>query len=209
MEQKIILKSEEQCIYLIKDTNLDFYLIIPNNKQVSIVLGIFPNMNEEIIKTIPKELDKAIVIPVISAQILTSANHLDATSFKYLDSVFSYLINMSYKILTHNNLVVNQKILLNNHSLYDNFNQKYIEKYQGRVELYNLIPKPELKSKPIFTPIEPVEQKPEFKPVEPPFQSAKNNNSSSDSIEEQIEPILYDEPVLVCSTEKYYHLNKS
>ena len=51
MEQKIISRNEEQCIYLMKETNLDFYLIIPNNKQISILLGLFPDVTEEMIKT--------------------------------------------------------------------------------------------------------------------------------------------------------------
>ena len=51
MEQKIILKNEEQCIYLMKETNLDFYVIIPNKKEVSILLGLFPNITEQIVKT--------------------------------------------------------------------------------------------------------------------------------------------------------------
>lgn len=197
MEQRIISKTEEQCIYLFKETNLDFYLIIPNYKQVSIVLGIFPNITEEVIKTLPKEKDKAIVIPVINDQILTNANQLEPNSFKYLDNIFSYLINTSYKILTYNQLGVNSKILLNNHSSYDTFNQKYIEKYQGRVELYNLIQKTEPKptiNQNIFEPKEP------FKPVSQPFQP-QPTSSSVDTLEEAIDPILYDEPV-IASPEK-------
>lgn len=207
MEQKIILKTEEQCIYLMKETNLDFYLIIPNNKQVSIVLGLFPNVTEDVIKTMPKEKDKAVIIPIINNQVLTNANHLDATSFKYLDSVLSYLINVSYKILTHNNLIVNQKILLNNHSSYINFNQKYIEKYQGRVELYNLIQKPVEKpntNQNIFEPQPEQPSKPDFKPVEPPFTNQPTNNKV-DTIEEEIDPILYDEPVITSPDKKDSH----
>lgn len=208
MEQKIIYKTEEQCIYLIKETNLDFYLIIPNNKQVSIVLGLFPNVTENVIKSIPKEKDKAVVIPVINDQILTSANHLDTTSFKYLDSVLSFLINVSYKILTHNHLEVNQKILLNNHSLYENFNQKYIEKYQGRVELYNLIQKniqQPTSTKNIFEPVIEQSQKQPFTPVEQPFKPQSTISTSNDAIEELIEPILYDEPVVVSPDKKESH----
>ena len=194
MEQKIISKTEEQCIYLMKETNLDFYLIIPNHKQVSIVLGLFPNITEEIIKTLPKENDKAIVIPIINNQILTSANHLDTTSFKYLDSVLSYLINTAYKILTFNQLEVNNKILLNNHSSLENFNQKYIEKYQGRVELYNLI------SKPTPTPVPDINQN-IFEPTPLPQQSIEPTKqpeptSPTNTLEDSIEPLLNDEPVI-------------
>lgn len=199
MEQKMIYKTSEQYIFLIKENNLDFYLIIPNNKQISIVLGLFSDVNEEMIKNLSNESDKAIVVPVINEQILTSANHLDTTSFKYLDSILSYLINISYKILTGNKLSVNSKILINNNPLYENFNSKYLEKYNGRVELYNLTKKIDT-TKSIFTATEEVSQ-PVFKPVEPPFQNQTNNNSK-DSIEEDIEPILYDEPVITSSDMK-------
>lgn len=200
MEQKIISQTSEQCIYLMKDANLDFYLVIPNNKQISIVLGLFPGVTEDVIKTLPKEKDKAIVIPVINEQILTSANHLDITSFKYLDNVLSYLINISYRVLTNNKLSVNNKILLNNHTSYENFNQKYIQKYQGRVELYNLFSKFTSNTQNIFEPIS--NQVSEFKPVEPPFKAEVINNNSTDAIEESIEPILYDEPVITSSDAK-------
>ena len=188
----MIHKTNEQCIFLMKESNLDFYLIIPNNKQVSIVLGIFPDVNEDMIKNLSNEMDKAVVVPVINSEVLTSANHLDTTSFKYLDNVFSYLINISYKILTSNKLSVNQKILINNNPLYENFNSKYIEKYQGRVELHNLTKKIDT-TQSIFTPTE--EAKTEFKPVDLPFQNFTTNDKK-DTIEDEIEPILYDEPVI-------------
>ena len=139
MEQKVISKTEEQCIYLMKDPNLAFYLIIPNEKQVNILLALFPEVTEDIIKTLPKEKDKAIIIPIINNQFLTNANNLEPTSFTYIDKVLNYLINTVYQILNYNHVKVNEKVLLNNHSLYENFNNKYIERYNNRVELYNLM----------------------------------------------------------------------
>ena len=185
MEQKIISQTNERFIYFIRETNLDFYLIIPNCKQVSIVLGLFPNVTEDVVKTLPKETDKAIVVPVINAQILTQANQLEPTSFKYLDGVLSYLINAAYKILTFNHIEVNSKIYLNNHSSYQAFNQKYIERYQNRVELYNLIQKPIPKP---TMPINIHEPQPEVT-----LNSIVNNQNTT--LEEKVEPILYDEPV--------------
>ena len=183
-----------------KETNLDFYVIIPNKKEVSILLGLFPNITEQIVKTMPKEMDKAIVIPVINEQILTNANHLDGASIKYLDGILSYLINFSYKLLTHNNIKVNQKILLNNHTSYTNFNTQYIEKYQGRVELYDLTPKKNPNA-PIFEPVQ--EQQPkEFKPVEPPFNNNQTPSRNTDALEELVDPILYDEPVITSPEKK-------
>ena len=66
-----------------------------------------------------------------------------------------------------------------------------VEKYNNRVELYNLVKRVDVTQK-IFEPKEEVKE--EFKPVNPPFQNQTTNNS--DSIEELIDPILYDEPVI-------------
>lgn len=155
MEQKVISKTEEQCIYLMKDPNLAFYLIIPNEKQVNILLALFPEVTEDIIKTLPKEKDKAIIIPIINNQFLTNANNLEPTSFTYIDKVLNYLINTVYQILNYNHVKVNEKVLLNNHSLYTNFNNKYIERYNNRVELYNLM-----------KPVEELHEKIEKQPIE-------------------------------------------
>ena len=208
MERKVILQTSEQCIYYIKDTSLEFYLIIPNNKEVSIVLGLFPEVNEGIVKTLPFEKDKAIVVPAINGNILTKANHLDDISFKYVDNVLSYLINTCYKILTHNRLVVRSKVLLNNHTAYENFNNKFIEKYQGRVELYNLIEKNIPKEVPlantnIFEPISGTTVIPAFTPTEPPFkQESLANNVRGDEMEELVDPLLADEPVITSEDKK-------
>ena len=197
MERRVVLQTADQCIYSIKDTNLDFYLVIPNSKKVSIVLGIFPDMNDNDVKTLPKDTDKVIVVPVINSQILTNANHLDTVSFKYLDNVLSYLINAVYKILTHNRLEVDKKILLNNHSSYSNFNDKYIEKYEGRVELYNLIPKedsePVNSTDDLFEPVSATTVIPTFKPSEPMFKNVNVDNKNDTSIMEQTNMGLYED----------------
>ena len=68
-----------------------------------------------------------------------------------------------------------------------------MEKYQGRIELYNLVRKIDT----IQSDFTSAEEKAEssFKPVEPPFQNQSSNNFK-DALEESIEPILYDEPVI-------------
>ena len=212
MEQKIIYKNESQCIFLMKETNLDFYLIIPNNKELSILLGLYPDMTDEGIKLLSNENDKAIVVPIVNGQILTNANHLDPTSFKYLDSILSYLINATYKILTHNKINVKQKILLNNNPIYENFNSKYLEKYQGRVDLY--IPTPPQNNtqqttqqgidfnQNLFTAQSAPTEKQTFTPTEEPF---RPKNSSIDELDDSVEPFLYDEPVVSSSEVKEGH----
>ena len=60
MEQRMVVKNEQQCIYYMKESNLEFYLLIPNCQQVKIVLGIFANVTDELVKSIPIQSDKAV-----------------------------------------------------------------------------------------------------------------------------------------------------
>lgn len=140
MEQKLIVKNEKQCIYFMKETNLNFYLSIPNSKKVGIVLGLFEDANDEFVKKIPIQNDKAVVIPVIQSDILKQANIVGTSSYNYLNQVLSFLINTSHKILTYNHIEVDNQILLNQSSKLEIFNQNFISKYQGRVQPINLIP---------------------------------------------------------------------
>lgn len=138
MEQKIILKTKERCIFLMKESNLEFYLIIPNNQKVNLVLGIYPNIREEMVTKIAEYPDKAIAIPILSSEILEGVKTNQLSHFEYLDRFLSVLINMSYKILSFNHIEVFEKILLHNNSNYESFNQWFQEKYHGRVGLITL-----------------------------------------------------------------------
>ena len=140
MEQKVIVKNQNQCIYLMKESNLDFYLIIPNSKEVKIVLGLFEDINDEAIKKLPFQQDKAIVIPVIQKQVLMQANIINSPSFRYLEQVLSILINTTYKILSYNQLKVDTQVLLNYNQNLNVFHQTFITKYQGRVQTVQLFP---------------------------------------------------------------------
>lgn len=138
MEQKVIVKNQNQCIFLIKESNLDFYLIIPNFKKIKIVLGLFEDVTDEMVKSLPVKSDKAIVIPVVPKHVLAQANIINSQSFRYLEQVLSILINTAYKILSYNQLEVDNQILLNSNSNLNVFQQTFINKYQGRVQLINL-----------------------------------------------------------------------
>lgn len=140
MEQKVIVKNENQCIYFMKETNLGFYLLIPNSKQVKIVLGLFEEVNDVLVKNIPFQSDKAVVIPVIQSDILRQANIIQSASYNYLNQVLSFLINTSYKILTYNHMEVDNQIFLNHSSKLEGFEQSFLTKYQGRVQPINLFP---------------------------------------------------------------------
>lgn len=183
MEQKIIEKKANQCIYFIKETNLSFYLIIPNSRQVKIVLGLFDEVNDEFVKNIPVQSDKTIVIPVIGGDILNQANIVGTPSHNYLNQVLSFLINTSHKILTHNNISVDNQIYLNQSSKLDVFNQNFIAKYQGRVQAINIFPEKSIAS-PVSIVEEPItKEEPTLSP------NIDNVLPTQSPIEEQEEPL--------------------
>ena len=125
MEQKVIVKNENICIYFMKESNLGFYLLIPNARHLKITLALFENTDENFIKNIKINPDKAIVIPVIQADILKQANQIGSSSYNYLNQVLSFLINTSYKILSYNHIEVDNQILLNNSKKLENFEQNF------------------------------------------------------------------------------------
>lgn len=137
MEQFEIERKEKRFIYLIKDTGLEFYILIPNNNKVSIVLNIIENINNDNVKNIPEFIDKVLVIPVLNSSII---NYLKtpASVYKEADNYFSNLINLAYKILTHNRIAVDPLVYLNNDNLYNSFNNYFVNKFAGRVNLLNI-----------------------------------------------------------------------
>ena len=137
MEQFEIERKSNRLIYLIKESNIEFYLIIPNNKQVSMVLNIMENINNDLVKNIPDLTDKVLVIPVLNGNII---NYLksNVSVYEQADNYFSNLINTAYKILMHNNLIVQQLVYINNNVLFSNFNNYFVNKFNGRVSLIEL-----------------------------------------------------------------------
>ena len=141
MEQKVVERNQEQCIFLIRESNIDFYLVIPNCKKVHIVLGLFLDVTVDFIKSIPKQNDKALVIPVLNRQFLEQIHNGPVQNYASLDNVLSFLINTSYQILTYNHIGVETQILLHNNADFISYNQQFVSKYQGRVQLIDLLPK--------------------------------------------------------------------
>lgn len=138
MEQRIVLKNDTQCIFSIREANLNFYMMIPNAKKVSVVLGLFEDVNDDVVKEIPFFSDKVIVVPVIEKNVLDGVKGKQESYWQYLDKVLSLLINTAYKILTFNHIEVSNQIILDNNVDYLDFNHWFTGRYNGRVELSNL-----------------------------------------------------------------------
>ena len=128
MEQRIVEKNQEKCIFFIKDEKTEFYLIIPNNKKLSIGLGIFSMVNDEFVKKIVSDGEKAIVIPVVAEEILGQINQPETQGYQYFEQLLSYLINLAYRILTANHIQVEQQIYLSQDKGYAAFGNNYLLK---------------------------------------------------------------------------------
>ena len=151
MEQKVVLKEDNKYIFLLKNEQFSFYIIIPRINKLSIALSIFDNINDEKIKEITNIPDKAIIVPLINNKVLNEIKNNYAEYYNYLEKLFAIIVNTSYKLLKFNNIDVNNKIILDKNDDYLNFNNWYLTKYKERVELIDLgIHKSAIVSKPLF-----------------------------------------------------------
>lgn len=132
MVQKIILKTQEKCIYQIEEKNLKFYLLIPNAKKVFLTILLMENPTDISIQKIIQDQDKVFVIPMIEQSILSSVLANQEQSFQYLDQYISSLINLSHQILIYNHLEVENVVYFNGEKFLA-FENWFIQKYQGRV----------------------------------------------------------------------------
>ena len=135
MEQRIVLQEKTKFIYFIKENDISFYLMIPNNQKLSIVLNIIDNINDEQVKTLESIPNHAMIIPVLSYELLESVLKNQAEDFNRLDSICSKMINFSHKTLTYNHLQVDSSVFLVENQKYTMFNTWFIRKYGGRVSL--------------------------------------------------------------------------
>lgn len=155
MNKTLVASINEQNIYYINDKNVPFYILIPKNNRVSIVLNLVDDVNmikienkdishlsEEIKKIYNKFSfdDIAVVTPIFDSNLLEQIKlNNDGNSFMYLDKFMGYLINTVYSFLKSNNMNVDNIIKFSNNVNYKDFNEWFIKKYGGRVVLVNYV----------------------------------------------------------------------
>lgn len=132
MVQRMILKTQDKCIYEIEEKNLKFYLLIPNTKKVFLTICLMENPTDVSIQKIIQEPNKVLVIPMVESNILSSVSLNQEEAFRYLDQYISGLINLSHQILVYNHIEVENVVYFNS-VLFPNFEKWFIQKYQGRV----------------------------------------------------------------------------
>lgn len=150
MNQTLVANVENKNVYLINAQNISFYISIPKALKANIVLNLVSDVN--VISTnnnmvvLTKNItdlysslnfgDVAIVTPILDGNILEQAKlGNDEKIFVYLDKIMGFLINTSYGILKNNGISVDNKIKLNNNEVYNNFNDWFVKRYNGRVEM--------------------------------------------------------------------------
>lgn len=132
MVQRMVLKTQEKCIYEIEDKDLKFYLLIPNIQKVFLTVYIMEGPTDLSIQKIMQDPDKVLVIPVLESKLFSSVLANQTEGFNYLDKYVSSLINLAHQILVYNHVIVENVVYFNSPFL-PNFEKWLIQKYQGRV----------------------------------------------------------------------------
>lgn len=133
MVQRLVLKNPERCIYQIEESNMKFYMMIPNSLKVSLVLGLYSKVDDEMIQRVVPDNGQVVVVPVVDISVLAGIQRNQENEFHYLDQYFANLINLSHKILVHNHIEVADIVYFASEE-YANFSDWFVVKYQGRVQ---------------------------------------------------------------------------
>lgn len=132
MVQRMILRTQEKCIYEIEEANLKFYLLIPNAKKVFLTICLLEDPTDMSIQKIVQEQNKVLVIPIIERSVLAAVLSNQESAFQVLDKSISGLINLSHQILVYNHMEVENVVYFSGQA-FSNFEEWFIQKYQGRV----------------------------------------------------------------------------
>ena len=132
MVQRMILRTQEKCIYEIEEASLKFYLLIPNAKKVFLTICLLEEPTDMSIQKIVQEQNKVLVIPIIDQSVLAAVLSNQESAFQILDKSISGLINLSHQILVYNHMEVENVVYFSGQA-FSNFEAWFIQKYQGRV----------------------------------------------------------------------------
>ena len=155
MNKALITDVNNRSIYLISNDKISFYVNMPSSKDVSIAINLVDNVNNinmgmnnvNAIKTeISNIYDNLIdlntivfITPVLDNNLMEQIKlNNNEKIFIYTDKIISYLINQTHGLLTEEDISVNNIIKLKNNLSYHEFNNWFVKKYNGRVELLNI-----------------------------------------------------------------------
>lgn len=138
MNKTFIANLENYSIYLISTPTLSFYLNVPKTKtEVDITLDINFNKIDNINEVINhyEKIDNYNVVLLLPTIKLKE----EEREFKNQSNLISLVINMGYKLLTHNNIEVKRNINLIKHQNYKGqFINFFLLKFGSRVKYTSL-----------------------------------------------------------------------
>lgn len=157
MNSTVIANVSNRNVYYLSGSNLSFYINMPNEsiKNVNIAINLLDRMdsinlgvsNSEKVKIEIEKIyssfdnsDVVFITPVLDSNICEQLKLSNNEKiFVYTDKYISFLINQVYNLLAEGGITVNSVIKLNNNATYKVFNEWFINKYKGRVELVNFV----------------------------------------------------------------------
>ena len=151
MNQTLVSTIGNKNIFLVSDEKIPFYISIPEEQNVSIVINLLDNPDEvntskanmaEIPNKVTEINNKfvgegiAVVTPIIDTQIMTGVKeNTNPQYISFLNQSIGYIINKAYDCLKQNGKSLYQQIKLNNNETYRAFNEKFASMYPDRIEL--------------------------------------------------------------------------
>lgn len=156
METTLFLKLLRHNVYYVKTDYVNYYITIPKNTGhvVKMVIDIKSNMDkydvlkndkiwvEENVKAVFKDIDDydiTLILPIFNDEIVNYLNEGNVDNYGKVDAVCGYLINSAYKVLSSNNLQIDNEITVINSDKYQNFLNWFINRYSSRVKGISLL----------------------------------------------------------------------
>lgn len=156
MNTTLFLKLLRHNVYYVKTEYVNYYITIPKDisHTVKMVIDIKSNMDkydvlkndkiwvEENVKSVFKDIDDydiTLILPIFNDETVNYLNEGNADNYVKIDAVCGYLINNAYKVLSNNNLQIDNEITVINSDKYQNFLNWFINRYSSRVNGISLL----------------------------------------------------------------------
>lgn len=136
VEQSLIFNDNTRVIYRFKSGKVLFYLVIPKNNRVNLCIDmeVFDDSN---INSIKLGDSYACIVPILDVNIRNRIIMGDVNFMGGMDKYISECLNLSHKILTHNNISVDGTVYYNHVDGLEKFESFFGERYKDRVKVIN------------------------------------------------------------------------
>ena len=157
MRETLICKLEKHSIYFLNNSNIGFYILMPDKEYNETNITIRLKSNYETYDLTKNDLAKVqnelvnyyksldnynitLILPVFNDDILNRIKTVnDMELYHRLDLYFGEIFNGAYSFLVKNNIKVKDKIYMINNDTFNNFTNWYVNKYNSRIEYKELL----------------------------------------------------------------------